>query len=58
VTVIAVGGDDVVVWTHEGARADGDAFLADVKVEEASHLSCLVVFESGLFESSDPNHFF
>ncbi len=44
VAVIAVSGDDMIVGPHEGAGADGDAFLSDIEMEEASHLACLIVF--------------
>ena len=54
--VVAIGGDDVVVFAEEGDGADGDGFLSDVEVEETRHFAALVVLERNLFESPDAAH--
>ena len=57
VGVAAVGGDVVIVFPAERKRANGDGFLADVKVKEASHTSrFLVICERDLLETADANH--
>ena len=56
VGVVAIGGDDVVVFAEERDGADGDGFLTDVEVEEAGHFAALVVLERNLFESPDAAH--
>ena len=56
VAVIAVRRDDVVVRAHQGAGADGDRLLADVKVEEAADLLRLIGAEAALFETPDAHH--
>lgn len=56
VGVVAIGGDDVVVFAEEGDGADSDGFLTDVEVEEAGHFAALVVLERNLFESPDAAH--
>lgn len=55
--VVAISGDDVVIFSHEGNAADGDGLLADVKVEESPHRAALVVLEGDLFKSADTHHF-
>ncbi len=42
--MIAISGDDMIVGAHEGAGADGDALLADIEMEKASHFPGLIVF--------------
>ena len=54
--MVAVGGDDVVVRAQEGAAADGDRLLADVKVQKAADLLCLVGAQAALLEPADPDH--
>src|SRR6185312_8449919 len=48
VTMVAVGGYDVVVGTHQGAATDGDGLLADVEMEEAADLLALVGAQAAL----------
>ena len=55
-SMIAVGGDEVIVCATQGNRADSYSFLSDVEVEKSAYFSCLVVFQARLFESPDPNH--
>ena len=54
--MVAVGGDGVVVLAHEREGADGDGFLADVKMQEAAHFALLVELEGRLLEATDAEH--
>src|ERR1700720_983846 len=56
VSVVAVGGDDVVIVPQKRDRADSDSLLARVKMEKATHFSQVVIFERGLLEPPDPEH--
>jgi hypothetical protein len=47
----------MIVFTHEGNAADGDTFLAYVKMEESSHLTSIVMLQGNLFKAPDPAHF-
>ena len=42
--VIAVGGDDVIVFPHEGDSADSNGFLTDIQVQKSTHKSLIVIF--------------
>ena len=42
VGVVAVGGDDMVLWAAGGDRADGRRFLTDVEMQEAADFAQLV----------------
>src|SRR5262249_39913638 len=54
--VLPIGRDRVVVWTHDGSRADRDGFLADVEVEEATDLPERVALRRLLLEPADQDH--
>ena len=55
-TVIAVGGDDVIVFTEQRNSAHSHRFLADVEVEETAHFTALIMLERELLESADADH--
>ncbi len=54
--VIAVGGDDVVIFADRCDPADRDGFLPYVEVTEAADLADLVHFGTTLFESAAEDH--
>ena len=54
--MIAIGGDDVVVFGEQGDGADRDGFLACIEMEKAAHFPELVVFQRGLLEAADAIH--
>ena len=56
VAVVAVGGDHVIVFAEGADRADGDRFLAAVKVAEAADLLVLVEHRRSFFEPADQEH--
>src|SRR5690606_15607183 len=56
VTVIAIGGDHVIVFTHERTAADGDGFLTDVEVEKTADFLGLVGAQTALLEAADTHH--
>ena len=62
VTVVAVGGDDVVMFAHERTATDGDGLLAVIKMEEAADVGPAggvlagVGAVAALFEAADAHH--
>jgi len=56
VTVIAIGGDHVIVRAHQGAAAYGDSFLADVQVEKTADLFRLVRTQAAFFKAPNAHH--
>jgi hypothetical protein len=55
--VIAVGGDDVVIFAEEGNRADGHRFLANVEVQETCDIAAMVLLQGDLLKPADACHF-
>ena len=56
VTVVSIGRDEMVVGAAERNGADGYRFLADVKMQKASHFAGAVIFQARLLETADANH--
>ena len=46
----------MVIFSPEQDGSDGNGFLADIEVEESSHLALVVKFESRLLEAADAQH--
>jgi hypothetical protein len=55
-TMITIGGDDVVVRPHEGTATDGDGFLADVKMEETADFFGLISAQTAFLETANADH--
>jgi len=55
-SVAAVRAGDVVVRAKSLADADGDRFLADIKVRETRHQGAGVEIVDPLFEQADGHH--
>ena len=55
-SVVAVGSDGVIILAEQGDGAHSHSFLADVKVEEATHFSGLVFCERDLLKRPDAGH--
>ena len=54
--MVAVGGDDMVVFAKKGNGAYRHRLLADVEVQEAAHGSLVVIFQRNLLEAPDTKH--
>ena len=51
--MVAIRGDDVVVFLHQRNAAHGDRFLSYIEMEEATHLSAAVILQGDLLEAAD-----
>ena len=54
--MVAISGDDMVVFTEKRNGSYRHGFLANVKVKEAPHLSSLIMLKRELLKSPDPDH--
>ena len=57
-TMAPVSGNHVVMITHQGTRARGDALLPDVKVHESTHFALCVLGEGCELEGANSDHLF
>jgi hypothetical protein len=58
VTMVAVGGDHVIIIAEQRAGADRDRLLPDVKMQEATHRTfvVLILVERLLLEAANSHH--
>ena len=55
--MVAVGGDDMVVLTHQRNGPNCHRLLPNVEVEESAHHALVVILERCLLEAPDADHF-
>ena len=56
VSMVPVGGNDVVIFGHGGNGANGNSLLAYVKVQEPADVPLLIGPQGAFLEPPDPNH--
>jgi hypothetical protein len=56
VSVVAVRGDQIIIVTRGGDRADDDSFLPDVEVTKAADLLRLILLTRAFLETPDQQH--
>ena len=56
VTMIPVGGDHVVIFSHQRNRPECNRLLANVEMQKTTHLPLVVIFQGRLLESPDAEH--
>lgn len=54
--MVAIASDQVVIFSKDGKRADGNSLLADIEVKEAANFTLLIGSNTALFEVPNPGH--
>ena len=55
-SMVAIGGDDMIVRSHQGYRPHSNSLLADIQMEKPPHLSLIIIFQCRLLKAPDPQH--
>jgi hypothetical protein len=55
-SMVAVGGDDMVVGAHDRTAAGGDGLLSDIQMEKTSDFARLIRTEAAFFKTAYTDH--
>jgi hypothetical protein len=57
VRVVTISRDHMIIFTHKGDTTNGHGFLADVKMQETTHATALIMKHGDLLKAADTDHF-